>query len=256
MMLNCDLGEGFGAWTMPVDEQIMVYIDQANIACGFHAGDPLVLQNAIGLAKRHNVAVGAHPSYPDLQGFGRRSMNMAADELKACLLYQISALWGMAKCQGVELAYVKPHGALYNDLMKNAEVRNTVMEAVAEFSEARLPLMIQAHPRYPELQQQANTLGLVLWFEAFVDRRYTDDGYLMSRRLEGAVLSFEQAIGQAVRMLNRQEVVTESGNVLQLPIDTLCVHGDSPDAVGMAAELRKIMTKAKLGQAPSGNTAL
>ena len=128
MKLNCDLGESFGAWTMPVDDEIMSIIDQANVACGFHAGDPLVMKQALTLAKQHGVEIGAHPSYPDLQGFGRRSLAMASDELVACVQYQVSALLGMAEVVGAQVTYVKPHGALYNDMMQNTSILRSVME--------------------------------------------------------------------------------------------------------------------------------
>ena len=255
MMLNCDLGESYGAWTMPVDEQIMVHIDMANIACGFHAGDPLTLQKAIGLAIEHNVAIGAHPSYPDLAGFGRRSLAMADDELIACLHYQIAALDGMARAQGGEVEYIKPHGALYNDLMKQPALRRTVMQAVASCSVADTPLMIQAHPDHQQLSQEAAEFGLVLLFEAFADRKYTPDGYLMSRKQSGAVLSEEQAYEQATRLMDDGIIVTSDDSVLSMPVDTLCVHGDSPGAVAMAESLRVALTKRKLSHVRPGANA-
>ena len=141
MKLNCDLGESFGAWKMGLDDQVMPHIDMANIACGFHAGDPSVMANTLKLAKQHNVMIGAHPSYPDKQGFGRRSMNLSVAELTQCLHYQIAALDGMAKVQGLTLRYVKPHGALYNDMMTNQQLLTTVMGAVASYP-ANLKLMI------------------------------------------------------------------------------------------------------------------
>lgn len=250
MQLNCDLGESYGAWQMPVDEAIMGYIDQANIACGYHGGDPLAMQRAIQLAKRHSVSVGAHPSYPDLQGFGRRSMHMAHDELVACLHYQIAALQGMAKCQGVSLDYVKPHGALYNDMMRDAGVRASVMQAVASFTTDNgepLPLMLQAHPNYKQFLAEAEKFTPTLLFEAFADRRYTDEGLLVSRRQANAVLSEQEAIAQAIQMMDKHTITSENGVELAVKIDTLCVHGDSPGAVAMAQQLRIELTKRRLG---------
>ena len=255
MMLNCDLGESYGAWTMPVDEQIMVHIDMANIACGFHAGDPLTLQKAIGLAIEHNVAIGAHPAYPDLAGFGRRSLAMADDELIACLHYQIAALDGMARAQGGEVEYIKPHGALYNDLMQKPALRRTVMQAVASCSVADVPLMIQAHPDHQQLSREAAEFGLVLLFEAFADRKYTPEGYLMSRKESGAVLNEEQAYEQATRLMDDGIIVTSDDSVLSMPVDTLCVHGDSPGAVAMAESLRVALTKRKLNHVRPGANA-
>ena len=246
MKLNCDLGESYGAWRMAVDEQIMVYIDQANVACGYHAGDPVAISDAITLAKKHNVSVGAHPAYPDLQGFGRRSMVMPERELIACLHYQISALRGMTAIQGVTLDYVKPHGALYNDLMRDKDLRRTVMKAVAEAGDSELPLMIQAHPDFVDHRDEASEFGLELLFEAFSDRRYDDSGYLVSRRNEGAVLNESEAVAQAVQLMDTGTITTASGNTLDLKVDTLCVHGDSSGAVAMAEQLRLALTKRKL----------
>lgn len=244
MKLNCDLGESFGAWTMPVDDTVMEYIDQANIACGFHAGDPVVMKQAIKAAVKAGVTVGAHPSYPDLQGFGRRSMAMSPDELKACIQYQVAALSGMAGCEGAEVHYVKPHGALYNDLMQDAQIRQSVMEAVAEIGQGKLALMIQAHPSADTLRKEAAQYSLPLLFEAFADRRYTDEGYLMSRRLAGAVLSEEQAEKQVRQLIDTGTVTTESGRKLPLEVDTLCVHGDSPGAVAMVKTFRTMLNHA------------
>lgn len=255
MMLNCDLGESFGAWTMPVDEKIMVYIDQANVACGYHAGDPLAIQKAIKLAQEHNVAVGAHPSYPDLQGFGRRSLAMSAEELTACLHYQIAALDGLTACQQVQLSYIKPHGALYNDMMRDDAIRHTVMDAVASYKGGGLPLMIQAHPDHANHAREAAERGIILMYEAFADRRYTDDGFLVSRRKAGAVLNEDEALKQAIVLMDTQSIVSENGKVLKLQVDSLCVHGDSPDAIAMAEKLRIEMTKRKLTQTPAGSNA-
>lgn len=241
MKLNCDLGESFGAWQMPVDNDIMQYIDQANIACGFHAGDPVVMQQALNHAKQAGVQVGAHPSYPDLQGFGRRSMAVPPKEMKAIIQYQVAALAGLASCQGIELDYVKPHGALYNDLMKNAELRLAVMEAVAEIGQGKYALMMQAHPDAERFRKEAAPFGLTLYFEAFADRRYTDDGYLQSRQIAGAVLNHAQALAQVEQLIASQCVTSESGNVLPLLADTLCVHGDSPDAVAMVKTFRQLL---------------
>lgn len=247
MKLNCDLGESYGAWSMPVEAEIMVYIDQANIACGFHAGDPVTLKRAIALALEHDVAIGAHPSYPDLQGFGRRSMSMKPEELKACLHYQIAALAGLAKMQGGAVSYVKPHGALYNDLMQDVSLRKTVMQAIYEAGDGELSLMIQAHPDHAALTAQAKDIGINLIFEAFADRRYTDEGYLVSRYRDGAVLSDDEALAQAERFMDKQEVVTESGAIIPMAADSLCVHGDSPGAVDMARKIRLALTHRKLG---------
>ncbi|BFT30513.1 5-oxoprolinase subunit PxpA [Alteromonas sp. D210916BOD_24] len=241
MKLNCDLGESFGAWSMPVENDIMALIDQANIACGFHGGDPVVIKHALRQAKANNVAVGAHPSYPDLQGFGRRSMSIPANELIPIIQYQVSALAGMAALCGTEVSYVKPHGALYNDMMKHADVRKAVFQGVAEFGHGKYALMVQATERNAELKKEAETLGLTLLFEAFSDRRYTDEGLLQSRLQPGAVLDEKAALAQAKQLIEDGTVTTCSGNILNLDADTLCVHGDTMGAVDIAREIRTFL---------------
>ena len=245
MKLNCDLGESFGAWSMPVESAIMGEIDQANIACGFHAGDPLVMKQAIRLAKQHDVVIGAHPAYPDLQGFGRRSMAIAADELSAMIQYQVSALSGMAKVCGANVSYVKPHGALYNDMMKDTAVMRTVMQSIAEINmqslDSPLALMVQATSQNTALKEAAQEWGLPLYFEAFSDRRYTDEGLLQSRLIEGAVLSESDALLQAKQLISSGTVTTASGATLAIEADSLCVHGDTKGAVNIAKKIRTFL---------------
>ncbi|WP_421134496.1 5-oxoprolinase subunit PxpA [Alteromonas sp. A079] len=246
MKLNCDLGEDFGAWKMPLDSQIMTVIDQANIACGFHAGDPSAMKEALSLAAEHSVAVGAHPSYPDLQGFGRRSMKMAKQELTACIQYQVSALQGLADIIGTHVSYVKPHGALYNDMMQDTGILETVMESVAAMSSETHSLVVQAHPDSEKVRTLAKQYGISLLFEAFSDRRYTDEGYLQSRAIAGAVLSKEQAFEQCERLINEGVVITTSGTPLTLNADTLCVHGDTAGAVDIALLIKALLNKTPL----------
>ncbi|APD86503.1 hypothetical protein BM527_10615 [Alteromonas sp. Mex14] len=245
MKLNCDLGESYGAWSMPIESAIMAEIDQANIACGFHAGDPLVMKQAIFLAKTHGVAIGAHPAYPDLQGFGRRSMTIGADELIAMIQYQVSALAGMAELSGATVSYVKPHGALYNDMMKSHTIRRAVMQSVAEInaqiSQEPLTLMVQATARNDVIKEEAKEWALPLYFEAFSDRRYTDEGLLQSRTIEGAVLNEDEALAQAERLIESGIVITASGSTLKVEADSLCVHGDTKGAVSIAQRIRKFL---------------
>ena len=245
MKLNCDLGESFGAWSMPVESAIMGEIDQANIACGFHAGDPLVMKQAIRLAKQHDVDIGAHPAYPDLQGFGRRSMAIAADELSAMIQYQVSALSGMAKVCGANVSYVKPHGALYNDMMKDTAVMRTVMQSIAEINmqslNSPLALMVQATSQNAAIKEAAQEWELPLYFEAFSDRRYTDEGLLQSRLIEGAVLSESDALLQAKQLISSGTVTTASGATLAIEADSLCVHGDTKGAVNIAKKIRTFL---------------
>ncbi|WJG11288.1 5-oxoprolinase subunit PxpA [Aliiglaciecola sp. LCG003] len=240
MKLNCDLGEGFGAWKMPNDGLIMPYIDMANIACGFHAGDPEVIEQALRQAKQHNVSIGAHPSYPDKQGFGRRSMLLTNAELIPLLHYQIAAIDGMARVQGQPLEYVKPHGALYNDMMKSDELFAAVLSAIYQYS-ADLPVVVQATPLWQNKLRIAESIGCGLLFEGFADRRYDDQGLLLSRSIQGAVLDLPSMLAQVERIISHQQVKTVSGHILQLKIDTLCVHGDSVEAVDGVKHIRNMM---------------
>jgi len=240
LLLNCDLGESFGAWKMGLDDQVMPFIDQANVACGFHAGDPIVMKRTLLSAKRHNVVVGAHPSYPDLAGFGRRSMNLPPVEIIAIVQYQIAALAGMANNIDTPITYVKPHGALYNDMMANGHIRSAVMQAIAE-SHVPLAFMLQATPDAETHREEAKMFGLELMFEAFADRCYDDNGALLSRSKEGAVHSKEKMLAQVAQLKNDGSVTTVSGHRLELQADSLCVHGDNIDGVNAIEEIRQII---------------
>lgn len=240
LKLNCDLGESFGSWKMGLDEAVMPHIDQANIACGFHAGDPLVIQKTLALAKENGVMIGAHPGYPDLVGFGRRSLKVSPDELTAMLLYQISALDGMAASVGLELTYVKPHGAMYNDMMADTSIRQDVMRAIADYHKP-LRLMLQSTPQAEEHLEEAKQIGIELWFEIFADRCYADDGKLLSRSLPGAVHSKEKMLAQVRQLKESGTVTTVNGHPLKLQADTLCVHGDNMEGVNAIQEIRELI---------------
>ena len=240
LLLNCDLGESFGAWKMGLDDQVMPFIDQANIACGFHAGDPVVIKKNLLAAKRNNVVVGAHPSYPDINGFGRRSMKIPPVELIALLQYQIAALTGMASNLGVEVQYVKPHGALYNDMMADGHIRSAVMEAIAECHQP-LAFMMQATPDAETHREEAKAFGLDLLFEAFADRCYDDNGALLARTKEGAVHSKDKMLEQVIQLQQQGTVTTVSGHSLALQADSLCVHGDNLAGVQAIEEIRQLI---------------
>ena len=240
LMLNCDLGESFGSWKMGRDEDVMPHIDQANIACGFHGGDPLIMQKTLAMAKQNNVMVGAHPAYPDLVGFGRRPMQCSADEITAFVQYQAAALEGMAKIQDLELAYVKPHGALYNDMMAKESVRAPIMQAIADFHKP-VRLMLQATPEMEQHRAEADALGVELWFEAFADRCYDDDGKLLSRSKPGAVHTREKMLAQVEQICNQGTVTSVSGDTLELKPDTLCVHGDNEEGIAAIIEIRNLI---------------
>lgn len=241
MKLNCDLGESFGAWTIGLDNEVMPQIDQANIACGFHGGDPLVMQKTLSLAKQHQVSVGAHPSYPDLVGFGRRSMACSSEEIIALIHYQVAALDGMASAQGISIAYVKPHGALYNDMMVKAEVFTAVLIAISQYPK-KLTLMLQATPELAAFKVQAEKLGVSIFSEAFADRCYDDDGRLLSRSQAGAVLDKAAMLAQVKQLSEQGTVTTLSGKVLKLNVDSICVHGDNIAGVQALGEIKALLS--------------
>jgi UPF0271 protein len=242
MQLNCDLGESYGSWTMGMDQHVMPHIDQANVACGFHGGDPVTIRNTLALAAQHGVTVGAHPAYPDLVGFGRRSLRLSEEEIIATVQYQVAALDGLAACQGLQLAYVKPHGALYNDMMKDAGVRQAIMHALALYHRP-LTLMLQATPDWEEHAREAAAQGLELSYEAFADRCYADDGRLLARNLPGAVHDREAMLAQVRQLRDSGTVTTVSGAKLQIKADTLCVHGDNIEGVRAIEAIRKLVER-------------
>ncbi|MFK7828436.1 MAG: 5-oxoprolinase subunit PxpA [Congregibacter sp.] len=240
MLLNCDLGESYGNWHMGLDEDVMPFLDQANVACGFHAGDPLTIEKTLALAATHRVSIGAHPAYPDLVGFGRRSMALSVDELRAALHYQIAAVDGMAAAVGLQLDYVKPHGALYNDMMVDDTLRRSIMDAISAYPKP-LRLMLQATGHADKHLGEATSRDLQLWFEAFADRCYDDDGRLLSRREPGAVHSKEKMLRQVEQLAQEGAVTTVSGMQLTLSVDTLCVHGDNAEGVQAIREIRHLL---------------
>ncbi|MGK0525572.1 MAG: UPF0271 protein [Pseudomonadales bacterium] len=241
MLLNCDIGESYGAWTMGLDGQVMPYIDQANIACGFHAGDPLVMHKTVGLALKHKVAMGAHPAYPDLQGFGRRSMACTSDEVRAMVLYQVGALSQIAAAQGGSLSYVKPHGALYNDMARNESILKAILEALSQ-SPGELALMAMTTADNQSLKALCAKYGVKLLLEAFADRAYDDAGYIVSRKIPGAVHHDSGTILRQVLAISRGETIqTITGKPLVLEADTLCVHGDNPESVAAVRAIREAL---------------
>lgn len=238
MLLNCDIGESYGAWTMGRDDQVMPFIDQANIACGFHAGDPQVMFNTVRLALQHGVALGAHPAYPDLQGFGRRSMVCSAHEIHTMVLYQVGALAQIAASQGGQLSYVKPHGALYNDMMRDEGILRAILKALAQ-SPQTLALMAMTTTDNQRLKQVCAEYGVALLLEAFADRAYDSAGYLVPRSQPGAVHHDAGVIvQQALAFAHGHSIQSAEGKALQLEADTLCVHGDNPESVAAVRAIR------------------
>lgn len=238
MKLNCDMGESFGPWKMGMDEQVMPLVDMANIACGFHASDPMTMTRTVRLAMQHQVQIGAHPGYPDLVGFGRRNMSINSKELRAILLYQMGALEAICQAEGSGIHYVKPHGALYNNMMSDHQVLAAVMSAVAAFSRP-IPLMLMAIPNSAPVADLAEEHGISLLFEAFSDRAYTDEGFLVPRHEVNAVHQSTDAIKRQVRqLLDDGSVTSVNGKRIPLHADTICLHGDNPLAVEAAARIR------------------
>ncbi len=238
ILLNCDMGESFGAWTLGDDEHAMPLVDQANLACGFHAADPMTMLRTVELAVDHDVTIGAHPAYPDLVGFGRRRMELPPDEVRALVLYQIGALDAFCRASGTQVAYVKPHGALYNDLVRNDALLEAVLDACASYRKG-LPLMVLALADNRRELRLADAADVPLMFEAFADRAYLSDGQLAPRRLEGAVHHDpERIIAQAVAIARGEAFADIDGKPLQLVADSLCVHGDNPESLAVLRRLR------------------
>lgn len=241
LLLNCDIGESFGAWKMGLDAEVMPLIDCANIACGFHAGDPSTMRHTIALAIEHRVSIGAHPGYPDLVGFGRRSLDCSPAEVEDLLLYQIGALDGLCRAQGARVSYVKPHGALYQDMMRDPATLAAVMRAVAAY-DAQLPLMLMSTRDNGAARAIGDEHGVALWFEAFADRAYDGAGFLVSRNLPGAVHhDSAQVIAQALALASGQPLTASDGSALVLRADSLCVHGDNAGSVAAVRRIREAL---------------
>jgi UPF0271 protein len=234
--LNSDLGESFGRYKLGMDEEVMIYITSANVACGWHAGDPLVMRRTVKLAKENGVEVGAHPGYPDLMGFGRRYMNITREEARNYILYQIGSLYAFVKAEGLKLQHVKPHGALYNALVKDEELLRGVLEGIADFDK-KLIFVGLSNSKVLDIAQE---MGLKVAHEVFADRAYNPDGTLVSRKLPGAVIHDKELIvGRVISMVKDGGVEAINGEWIELKADTICVHGDNPKALEITAYIRK-----------------
>jgi 5-oxoprolinase (ATP-hydrolysing) subunit A len=233
--INSDMGESFGAYTIGHDAGLMKAITSANVAAGFHAGDPSVLRETIRMAKAHGVAVGAHPGFPDLVGFGRRELNVTPKEAEDFVLYQIAAVAGVAAAEGVRVQHVKAHGALFNMAVHNAELSAAIARAVAAFDASLIFFGLPGS----ELLKAGRAAGLRVAAEVFADRAYEPDGTLASRRKPGAVIhDAAVVVARAVRMVTERSVVAIDGSVVPLEADTICVHGDTPGSDVLAAQIR------------------
>jgi len=252
--LNCDMGESYGAWTMGADALVMPWITSANIACGFHAGDFSTMQLTVALAMAHRVAIGAHVSLPDLQGFGRRELRVTPAEAHALTLCQIGALAAFARAAGTRVAHVKPHGALYNMAARDRQLADAIAGAVRAFD----PGMLLVGLAGSELPAAGTAAGLRVAREAFADRRYEADGSLTPRRETDAVIDdIDAAVAQAVQIVTNGTARSRGGAPVRIGADTLCVHGDRPDAGEFARRLHVALEGAGLSLGPmSGDAAL
>lgn len=233
--LNCDLGESFGAYTIGSDEAIIPYITSANIACGYHAGDPTVMHRSVALCRKYGVQVGAHPGLPDLMGFGRRKMQIAPAEAADCVAYQIGALQAFCQAEGVPLHHVKPHGALYNMAAKDRALADAICRAVQKSAPGAILLALSGS----EMVAAANAIGLPVACEVFADRGYQPDGTLVPRGQPGAMITDEgEAIARVTRMVKEGKVTARDGSEVALQADSACVHGDGPKALAFVEKLR------------------
>jgi UPF0271 protein len=237
--LNSDVGESFGVYKLGLDEEVIPHLTSANIACGFHGGDPGVMRKTVALARKFGVEVGAHPGFPDLMGFGRRNLDATLEEIQDDVVYQTGALQGFARAQGLRLQHVKAHGALYNMAVANWKIWEAIAEAVAKVDQ-EIILVALASSNREGLVEIGRRYGIRFAFEAFPDRAYQNDGSLAPRREKGAVIHDHEVVAQrALKMALEGKVIATDGTEIDLQADTLCVHGDNPSAVQMVRQIRE-----------------
>jgi len=239
--LNSDLGESFGLYQIGNDENVLKYVTSANIACGFHAGDPVVMSKTVKMAADSNVGIGAHPGYPDLQGFGRRNMALSAEEVTAFVVYQVGALQAFAKSIGKKLQHVKAHGALYNTAAKDIKIARAIAQGIKMVD----PDLIFLALANSKMVEAAHETGLRVAQEVFADRAYNPDGTLVARGTPGAVIhDKETAIPRVVKMVIEGKVTAITGEEVDIQADSICVHGDNPQALKFVEEIREALLKA------------
>ncbi|MBR0135142.1 MAG: LamB/YcsF family protein [Clostridia bacterium] len=245
--LNADLGESFGAYSYGADEELIPLVSSANIACGWHGGDPSVMRRAASLAVKYGTTVGAHPGYPDLAGFGRRAMALSPKEVTDALLYQIGALDGICRAEGTRVSYVKPHGALYNSASKDEKLAKAIVEAVKLYD----PSLVLLCPEGSETASAAKAAGLQIAREFFADRAYLSDGGLVPRSMVNAVITDESAVCERVlKAVMEKTVLSVDCKPLKLDFDSVCLHGDNPKAVQLANRIRSALTEAGVSIEP------
>lgn len=242
--LNCDLGESFGRYTLGLDEEVIPLISSANIACGYHASDPLIMEETVRMAKKYGVSIGAHTGFPDLMGFGRRNMNVSAAEAKAYTKYQIGALLGFCRAEGVKLRHVKPHGAFYNMAAKDYVLAKAVCEGIREIDPSVKLLGLSGS----ELIRAAKDTGLAFGQEVFADRAYEEDGTLVNRRKAGAMITDEEeAIRRVIKMVREGKVTAVTGREISIQADSVCVHGDGEKALAFVRKIREALNDEGIG---------
>jgi len=233
--LNCDLGESFGNYKLGLDEEVISYISSSNIACGFHASDPLIMDHTVKLAKKAGVCVGAHPGFPDLVGFGRRNMDVSPKEAKAMVQYQIGALDSFCRAHGIKMHHVKPHGALYNMAGKDLKLALAICEGIYEVNPELILLALSGS----EMVNAAKSIGLKVAREAFADRAYEEDGSLVARTKEGAMITDEnESIKRVIRMIKENKVKAITGKDISIKVDSICVHGDGIKALEFVRKIK------------------
>ncbi len=239
--LNCDMGESFGAYKLGLDEELMKSITSANIACGWHAGDPAVMNRTVQMAAAHSVGIGAHPGYPDLLGFGRRYMDCTEEEIRDYVIYQVGALKGFCSANGAKMQHVKPHGALYNVSVDKETIASAIAEGIASV-DPELLYVVLAGSKSAVLAEIGAKVGIRVVFEAFADRAYTPQGTLVSRRVPGAVIKDSREVAvRALKMAKEGKVTAVDGSEIDLVAQTICVHGDTPGAVEMVRTIRQLL---------------
>ena len=251
--LNSDVGESFGRYQLGMDADVIPMITSANIACGYHAGDPAVMRTTVELAARNDVALGAHPGLPDLIGFGRRKLDVSLKEITDFTVYQVGALQGFAAASGLKLQHVKPHGALYNMAVANPKIWQAVAEACASMDN-NLILFALAGAGKEELETISKRVGIRIAYEFFADRAYNDDGSLVSRDQPDAVIKGHwEAAERVLKMVKEGCVVSINGRETALSAQTICVHGDNPSALALVKKIRETLKAAGINVAPVGS---
>lgn len=250
--LNCDMGESFGAYKLGMDEEVIQHITSANIACAWHAGDPLVMDRTVKMAVDRGVGVGAHPGYPDLLGFGRRNLDCTMEEVRNYVIFQIGALQAFCKVHGTKLQHVKPHGALYLTAVEKEDVARAVAEAIVSVDPGLIYVAL-AGAKGELVRRIGREVGLKVAYEAFPDRAYTPEGSLVSRRLPGAVIKDPREVSErALRMAKEGIVIAVDGTEVPLEAQTLCVHGDTPSAVDLVKGIRDNLEAEGVSVIPMG----